>query len=213
MSYSTGIYFPLDILIGVWTAGLLLQEFKEITRKGRERYFSNRWNIATLVMISLLVIGGILWLAGFLILREDSGKTVISVELFVKVEKKTGHQLVLLSSSFFAVAYLFCFSHLAKTLQVNSTIGPMHLSLVNMIKDIIKFLFLFLMVYLAFALALRKIYSQYVFAQSALASNGTQPTEHAFAKLVHQSPSCLSDSCFSISLTRKPHTMLMQFTN
>ena len=173
-----------DILIGLWTVGLLVQETKEIIRNGRERYFSQPWNIVTLVMIMLLVLAGILWLAGLLILREARGDTIIPMNFFVQAKQKTGHQLVLLSSSFFAVAYLFCFFNLAKAFQVNSTIGPMHLSLVNMINDIMKFLFLFLMVYLAFALALRKVYSQYMFAQTSLAKNSTHSSEHPFAKLV-----------------------------
>lgn len=63
--------------------------------------------------------------------------------------------------------------------QVNSVLGPLQLSLVKMIREITKFLFLFLLLFLAFGWAERKVYSQYVQAREAFIGNAT---EHEFAE-------------------------------
>ena len=168
--------------MALWIAGLVLHEIKEFIREGRERYFSQWWNTATVLMLFLFVAAGFLWLVGFLILRGSSTDTRIPPSELRKAKGKTAYQLILLSNSFFAFGYLLSFMHLSNAFQVNSTIGPMHLSLIKMIRDILKFLLLFLIVFIAFALSLRKVYSQYAFTQSALASNGTQTaTVHAFS--------------------------------
>lgn len=59
------------------------------------------------------------------------------------------------------MAFLVSFFHLSNSLQVNSGIGPLQLSLMKMCQDVGKFLLLFLLVFLSFSMAIRKVYSQF----------------------------------------------------
>ena len=59
------------------------------------------------------------------------------------------------------MAFLVSFFHLSNSLQVNSDIGPLQLSLMKMSQDVGKFLVLFLLVFLSFSMAIRKVYSQF----------------------------------------------------
>ena len=68
-------------------------------------------------------------------------------------------------------------------MQVNATMGPLQLSLVKMMRDILKFLFLFVLIYFAFTLALRKVYSQYVWARKSFL-NQTASSPHGFSRYV-----------------------------
>ena len=53
------------------------------------------------------------------------------------------------------------FFHLSNSLQVNSDVGPLQLSLMKMCQDVGKFLILFFLVYLSFSVAIRKVPSQF----------------------------------------------------
>ena len=60
------------------------------------------------------------------------------------------------------------FFHLAHVFQINSVLGPLQLSLYKMLKDVLKFLAVFLLLYIAFATGVAKIYSYYVASQIKL---------------------------------------------
>ena len=59
------------------------------------------------------------------------------------------------------MAFLVSFFHLSNSLQVNSDVGPLQLSLMKMCQDVGKFLILFAMVFFSFSVAVRKVYSQF----------------------------------------------------
>ena len=159
---------------------MLFQEAKEAYRQGRERYFSQYWNLVTLFMLGLFVVSGALWLAGYFM--SVAGKNTWAVpinEAFGTSATEVAYRMILLSNAFFAVGMVTSFFHASNSFQVSSVLGPLQLSLVSMIRDIIKFLFLFLLLFLAFGLAERKVYSQYVKARVVFVGN---ETEHEFAK-------------------------------
>jgi magnesium-transporting ATPase (P-type) len=135
--------------------GLILEEIKELYRQGRQRYFSQWWNIVTIVMLIMFVLAGLLWMIGY---STMVGKTAPHFgTIFGRVSHQAAFKILLLSSSLYAMAFLLSFLHISNALQVSSTIGPLHLSLVQMCRDLTKFLLLFCVMYLAFALAVRKV--------------------------------------------------------
>ncbi|EDO48346.1 predicted protein, partial [Nematostella vectensis] len=141
-----------DILITIWIFGLIVQELKDMWRQGKERYLSQWWNLVTLAMLGLFIISGILWVAGSALSVSKEGSLAES------------YRFILLANAFFTIGVLLAFLHFSNAVQVNSTLGPLQLSLVKMVKDILKFLLLFFLIYLAFVVALRRVYSQYVWA-------------------------------------------------
>lgn len=179
--YNVLQFQVFDGLITLWITGLLFQEAKEANRQGKERYFSQYWNLVTLFMLGMFVISGLFWLAGYFLSAEGKGTSAIPVrEAFGIRENESGYRLILLSNAFFSIGLVLSFINASNSFQVNSVLGPLQLSLVKMFRDIAKFLFLFLLLFLAFGWAERKVYSRYVQAKEVFIGNAT---EHEFAQI------------------------------
>lgn len=96
------LFYLVDGLIALWIASLLFQEAKEAHRQGKERYFSQYWNLVTLFMLGMFVISGLFWLAGFFLSVEGKGTDAIPVrEAFGRSAKESAYRLILLSNAFF----------------------------------------------------------------------------------------------------------------
>ena len=164
----------------LWIAGMLFQEAKEAYRQGKERYLSQYWNLLTLFMLGLFIASGVLWLSGFFLTVSGKKTWVVSVsDVFGSSSQEITYRLILLSNAFFSIGMVLAFLSFSNAFQVNSVLGPLQLSLVKMVRDIAKFLFLFLLLFLAFGWAERKVYSHYVQAREAFVGNAT---EHEFAR-------------------------------
>ncbi len=87
----------------------------------------------------------------------------------------------------YASACVMAFFHLTHFFQVNSTLGPLQLSLYRMLKDVLKFLVIFLMLYIAFATGVVKVYSYYVASQINLRDHNKSHYQeyHPYAKYVN----------------------------
>ena len=169
----------LDLLLTLWIIGMLVQEAKEVYRQGTERYKSQYWNLVTIFMLLLFAASGVFWLIGYFMNVVGQNSWTIPIEAVFT--DKNGYRFVLLSNVFFSLAMVLAFFHASNFFQVSSVLGPLQLSLVSMTADIGKFLFLFLLLFLSFGFAQRKIYSRYVQATDDFAGN---KTDHEFARYV-----------------------------
>ena len=169
----------LDLFLTVWIIGMLVQEAKEAYRQGTERYQSQYWNLVKIFMLFLFVASGVFWLIGYFMNVVGQNSWKIPIEAVFT--DKNGYRFVLLSNVFFSLAMVLAFFHASNFFQVSSVLGPLQLSLVSMTADIGKFLFLFLLLFLSFGFAQRKIYSRYVQATDDFAGN---KTDHEFARYV-----------------------------
>ncbi|XP_022789137.1 short transient receptor potential channel 3-like isoform X1 [Stylophora pistillata] len=170
-----------DVFLSLWIAGQLLQEAKEALRQGKERYISQYWNLVSLFMLGLFVISGALWLTGFIMTAQGFGDWTIPIgQVFGDKAQVYAYRLLLLSNATFSIGLVLSFINASNFFQVNSILGPLQLSLVKMMRDIAKFLFLFLLLFLAFGWAERKVYSTYVQAREEFQGN---ETEHKFARI------------------------------
>ena len=106
-------------------------------------YFLKWWNCFTTVMLIIYLLSGVLWLVGFLIVNRD----------------KTGYVLLLVGNSGFSIASILSVFHFGNLCRVNSVFGPLQLSVYRMFEDILKFLTIFLGVFLAFTVGVRNLYS------------------------------------------------------
>ncbi|KAA3674348.1 uncharacterized protein DEA37_0013126 [Paragonimus westermani] len=68
----------------------------------------------------------------------------------------------LLSEALFSIAHIFSFARIIFLFQVNEHLGPLQISLGNMLIDITKFIFIFLLVISSFACGLHQLYYYYV---------------------------------------------------
>ena len=173
----------IDVIIGIWVIGMTVQEIKQALHQGKERYFSEWWHLAVIPMIICYLIAAVLWIVGYAYIASGSGEWTVHVRELLGSTSLTPYHLLLLSNSFYSFAVVLTFFEASHTLQVNSTLGPLHLSLMNMGKDIMKFFFLFALNVCAFALAMRKLYSQYVQSTAAHTNMGNNSTTtHAFER-------------------------------
>ncbi|XP_046844850.1 uncharacterized protein LOC124438702 [Xenia sp. Carnegie-2017] len=149
----------IEYIIFLTVIGMVCQEIREMRCHDRQmNYVFKWWNINMIIMLTLFVMAGLSWIAGFAITGGWSIKDY-SVRKYAK--NKDGYNLLLLGNSFFSVATVFSVIHLIDFCQVNSTLGPLQLSLHRMIQDVVKFLILFSAIFLAFAMGLRNLYSYY----------------------------------------------------
>ena len=142
--------------------GLLIQEIVEAWRQGAFIYFSKWWNVVDIVIILTFVVAYTVWLAAW------GGNE----------EWKPEKKLYIVADAIYASASVVAYFHLAHFFQVNSTLGPLQLSLYKMLRDVLKFLAIFLLLYFAFATGVAKIYSYYVASQIELEKQDTKNTDH-----------------------------------
>ena len=140
-------------------------------------------HLAVIPMILSYVLAAVLWIVGYASLARDAHDWTVSLSKLEDASSTGPYHLLLLSNSFYAFAVLLTFFEAWHLLQVDSTLGPLHLSLMMMTKDIVRFFGLFALNFCAFALAMRKLYSQYVqtSAQIGKSCNVTN-TSHPFER-------------------------------
>ncbi|XP_051903295.1 short transient receptor potential channel 6a isoform X1 [Hippocampus zosterae] len=68
----------------------------------------------------------------------------------------------LVSEGLYAVAVVLSFSRIAYILPANESLGPLQISLGRTVKDILKFMVIFLLVFLAFMIGMFNLYSYYL---------------------------------------------------
>lgn len=71
----------------------------------------------------------------------------------------------LVSEGLYAIAVVLSFSRIAYILPANESFGPLQISLGRTVKDIFKFMVIFLLVFLAFMIGMFNLYSYYLGAK------------------------------------------------
>ena len=155
-----------------FVVGLFLQEALEATRQGFVNYFSKWWNVVDTLIVFTFLLSYTVWLSAW---------------GYYGREWKPRKYAFVVADTIYASATVMAFFHLAHVFQVNSVLGPLQLSLYKMLKDVLKFLAIFLLLYIAFATGVAKIYSYYVASQIKLGElNDSQGYEasHPYGKYV-----------------------------
>ena len=116
-------------------------------------YVNKWWNIVLFVMLIGFLGAGLCWVAASAAIGGWSAANLIS-SLNI-----TGHTVLLIGNSLFSISSVISVMYLGSLAQVNSVVGPLHLSTLRMFKDIGKFLTIFLVVFVAFTLGVRNLYS------------------------------------------------------
>ena len=105
-----------EYIIFLTVIAMFLQEFIEMLRhKPRISYFFKWWNITTAIMLTLFLLGVLLWLIGFAI---TGGWSVVDYSLTRFAESKDGYQVLLLGNSFFSLGIVASVFHLIDLCQV-----------------------------------------------------------------------------------------------
>ena len=165
--------------------GLAVQELKVLYIQTFDIYRKQWWNLVSLVMITAFVLSFV-----FEIIAHGLVGSWAVLDKFRKFAPSFGYQSILIANSLYTVGMVLSFFHISSTFQVNATFGPMQLSLYRLFRDVLKFLSFIALLFVAFGLSLKKLYSHYVNTQyQFLKANGTGNAKgragHHFARYIN----------------------------
>lgn len=116
-------------------------------------YFKKWWNCVLIIMLCGFLISGLFWLIGS---TTIGGWAARNLKSSINI---TGHNILLVANSVFSISSIVSIAYLGSLCQVNAIFGPLQLSILRMVKDIAKFLTIFLGIFFAFTLGVRNLYS------------------------------------------------------
>ncbi|XP_034036814.1 short transient receptor potential channel 7-like [Thalassophryne amazonica] len=169
-----------EILIMKWVLGMIWSECKEIWSDGPREYVLHLWNVLDFGMLSVFVAS---FTARFMAFLKAS-KAQQYVDMHVPDEDISNASLPdevayftyarnkwrpsdpqIISEGLYAIAVVLSFSRIAYILPANESFGPLQISLGRTVKDIFKFMVIFIMVFVAFMIGMFNLYSYYLGAK------------------------------------------------
>uniref|UniRef100_A0A671RDR2 Short transient receptor potential channel 7-like n=1 Tax=Sinocyclocheilus anshuiensis TaxID=1608454 RepID=A0A671RDR2_9TELE len=169
-----------ELLIMKWVLGMIWSECKEIWVDGLREYVMHLWNVLDFGMLSIFVAS---FTARFMAFLKAS-KAQLYVDLHVPNHDISSASLPadiayftyarnrwrpsdpqIISEGLYAIAVVLSFSRIAYILPANESFGPLQISLGRTVKDIFKFMVIFIMVFVAFMIGMFNLYSYYLGAK------------------------------------------------
>ncbi|KAM8768309.1 short transient receptor potential channel 4b [Acanthopagrus schlegelii] len=140
----------VEWMILPWVLGFIWTEIKQMWDSGFKDYIDDWWNLMDFIMNSLY-------------LATISLKIVAHVKYSCSKPRSTWEMWhpTLVAEALFAIANIFSSLRLVCLFTANSHLGPLQISLGRMLLDILKFLFIYCLVLLAFANGLNQLYFYY----------------------------------------------------
>ncbi|XP_009574021.1 PREDICTED: short transient receptor potential channel 7 [Fulmarus glacialis] len=169
-----------ELLIMKWVLGMIWSECKEIWEEGPREYVVHLWNLLDFGMLSIFVASFTARFMAFLkateaqqyvdqyVQENDLSNVTLPPEVayFTYARNKwlpSDPQII--SEGLYAIAVVLSFSRIAYILPANESFGPLQISLGRTVKDIFKFMVIFIMVFLAFMIGMFNLYSYYLGAK------------------------------------------------
>uniref|UniRef100_A0A670YLC3 Transient receptor potential cation channel subfamily C member 3 n=1 Tax=Pseudonaja textilis TaxID=8673 RepID=A0A670YLC3_PSETE len=169
-----------EMLIMIWVLGMMWSECKELWLEGPREYILQLWNVLDFGMLSIFIAAFTARLLAFLQATkaqnyvdkyiQETDLSVVTlppnIEYFTYARDKwlpSDPQII--SEGLYAIAVVLSFSRIAYILPANESFGPLQISLGRTVKDIFKFMVLFIMVFLAFMIGMFILYSYYLGAK------------------------------------------------
>ncbi|XP_051533407.1 short transient receptor potential channel 5-like [Myxocyprinus asiaticus] len=140
----------VEWMILPWVLGFIWAEIKEMWDGGFTEYIHDWWNLMDFAMNSLYLATISLKMVAYF--KYNS--------CLPRVEWEMWHP-TLIAEALFAIANIFSSLRLISLFTANSHLGPLQISLGRMLLDILKFLFIYCLVLLAFANGLNQLYFYY----------------------------------------------------
>ncbi|KAA0709782.1 Short transient receptor potential channel 3 [Triplophysa tibetana] len=169
-----------EILIMIWVAGMMWSECKELWTEGPKEYITQLWNVLDFGMLSIFIAAFTARFFAFLQAMKAQAyvdENVHAADLSLVTlppdiryftyarDKWLPSDPQLISEGLYAIAVVLSFSRIAYILPANESFGPLQISLGRTVKDIFKFMVLFIMVFLAFMIGMFILYSYYLGAK------------------------------------------------
>uniref|UniRef100_A0A5K4FFE2 ANK_REP_REGION domain-containing protein n=1 Tax=Schistosoma mansoni TaxID=6183 RepID=A0A5K4FFE2_SCHMA len=162
----------IEMLILWWVIGFVWSEMKQIWEEGLKAYVRQWWNWLDFLMLGLYLTTVALRVVAVILRKTNQyGTEPLPRNQWPETDP------TLLSEALFSIAHIFSFARIIFLFQINEHLGPLQISLGNMLIDITKFIFIFLLVISSFACGLHQLYYYYL-------SNEEDNRPRAFSSLV-----------------------------
>ncbi|KAM9852854.1 short transient receptor potential channel 6 [Aulostomus maculatus] len=183
----------MEILIISWVIGKIWEECKDIWSQDIRDYISEPWNLLDFNILAIFMTSFIarlmaFWHAYSAQCYVDKRYTDLSnITLPFEIQyfqlarinwMPSDPQLI--SEGLYAIAVVLSFSRIAYILPANESFGPLQISLGRTVKDIFKFMVIFITVFVAFMVGMFNLYSYYLGAKH---NNAFTTLEESFKTL------------------------------
>ncbi|XP_042312001.1 short transient receptor potential channel 6 isoform X1 [Sceloporus undulatus] len=177
---KTSCFSWMELLIISWVIGMIWSECKEIWSQGPKEYLFELWNMLDFGMLAIFAASFIARFMAFWhasraqnIVDADTDLTNLSsATLQPNIKYYTLARIdwdpsdpQIISEGLYAIAVVLSFSRIAYILPANESFGPLQISLGRTVKDIFKFMVIFIMVFVAFMIGMFNLYSYYLGAK------------------------------------------------
>ncbi|XP_058271172.1 transient receptor potential cation channel subfamily C member 2b [Hemibagrus wyckioides] len=150
----------------VWVAGFFWFECKEVWIEGLRSYFLDLWNCLDVMVLSMYLasfaLRVVILVKGYFLCQLPENST----ECYYFTESKRVEWLQedpeLIAEVLFAVTSMLSFTRLAYILPAQESLGTLQISMGKMIDDMIRFLFILMIIGTAFLCGINNIYVSYV---------------------------------------------------
>ncbi|KAM6907138.1 short transient receptor potential channel 2-like [Xenentodon cancila] len=150
----------------VWVVGFFWYECKEVWIEGLQSYFLDGWNCLDVMVLSMYLasfaLRVLIMLKGhFLCHEQNNGEECI---YFTQTVRDDWHQEdpQLISEVLFAVTSMLSFTRLAYILPAHESLGTLQISIGKMIDDMMRFMFILMIIGTAFLCGINNVYVPYV---------------------------------------------------
>uniref|UniRef100_A0A8D1CZV6 Transient receptor ion channel domain-containing protein n=1 Tax=Sus scrofa TaxID=9823 RepID=A0A8D1CZV6_PIG len=149
----------------VWVTGFLWFECKEVWIEGLRSYLLDWWNFLDMVILSLYLAAFALrlLLAGLAHVHCKDAPDGAACRYFTSAERREWRteDPQFLAEVLFAVTSMLSFTRLAYILPAHESLGTLQISIGRMIDDMIRFMFILMIILTAFLCGLNNIYVPY----------------------------------------------------
>ncbi|XP_023260451.1 short transient receptor potential channel 2-like [Seriola lalandi dorsalis] len=150
----------------VWVVGFFWYECKEVWIEGLRSYFLDWWNCLDMMVLSMYLasfaLRVLIMLKGYLLCHDHNGAE--ECVYFTQTVREDWHQEdpQLIAEVLFAVTSMLSFTRLAYILPAHESLGTLQISIGKMIDDMMRFMFILMIIGTAFLCGINNVYVPYV---------------------------------------------------
>ncbi|XP_049447755.1 short transient receptor potential channel 2-like [Epinephelus fuscoguttatus] len=150
----------------VWVVGFFWYECKEVWIEGLRSYFLDWWNCLDMMVLSMYLasfaLRVLIMLKGHFLCRDHNGTE--ECIYFTQTVRDDWHQEdpQLIAEVLFAVTSMLSFTRLAYILPAHESLGTLQISIGKMIDDMMRFMFILMIIGTAFLCGINNVYVPYV---------------------------------------------------
>ncbi|XP_042355809.1 short transient receptor potential channel 2-like [Plectropomus leopardus] len=150
----------------VWVVGFFWYECKEVWIEGLRSYFLDWWNCLDMMVLSMYLasfaLRVLIMLKGHFVCHDHNGTE--ECIYFTQTIRDDWHQEdpQLIAEVLFAVTSMLSFTRLAYILPAHESLGTLQISIGKMIDDMMRFMFILMIIGTAFLCGINNVYVPYV---------------------------------------------------